>query len=48
MQECDWVACLRPPSPPESTNLVLLDWQGEVLPFGGEARFKDFKISSYP
>ena len=42
MQECDWVACLRPPSPPESTNLVLLDWQGEVLPFGGEARFKDF------
>ncbi len=25
--------------PPEGTNLILLDWQGEVVPFGGFARY---------
>ena len=34
---CDWVACLKPPSPPSFTNLRLTDWDGEPVMFGGEA-----------
>ena len=36
---CDWVACLRPPSPPASTNLRLTGWDGQPIPFGGSAEF---------
>lgn len=38
-QDCDWVQCLRPPSPPRSTNLEVTDWLGEPLAFGEKARY---------
>ena len=37
--ECDWVSCLRPPEPPQESNLRLTDWFGETVPFGGSARY---------
>ena len=36
---CDWVACLRPPLPPFSTNLQVTGWLGEPIPFGDEAHY---------
>ena len=38
-EECDWVACLRPPEPPQGKNLRLTGWFGETVPFDGEARY---------
>ena len=39
LPECDWIACLRPPLPPSSTNLRITDWDGRPIPFGGTARY---------
>lgn len=36
---CDWVACLKPPTPPSSTNLRVTGWDGAPVPFGGEAQY---------
>lgn len=33
------MACLRPPIPPASTNLVLTDWNQQPIPFGGTAMY---------
>ena len=37
--DCDWVACLDPPQPPEYTNLRVTDWFGEPIQFGEKVRF---------
>ena len=37
--ECKWVACLKPPTPPASTNLQVTDWFGDPIPFGEQIRF---------
>ena len=39
LDECDWVACLKPPQPPASRNLRVSDWDGEPIPFGQQVRF---------
>ena len=39
LDECEWVACLRPPTPPKETNLRSTDWDGEPIEFGGETIF---------
>ena len=36
---CDWVACLRPPLPPASTNLRVTHWFGDPVPFGEDVMF---------
>ena len=36
---CDWVACLKPPVPPASTNLRVTDWFYEPIPFGEKIRY---------
>ena len=36
---CDWVACLKPPVPPASTNLRVTDWFYEPIPFGEQIRY---------
>lgn len=36
---CDWVACLRPPLPPASTNLRVTHWFGDPIPFGEDIMF---------
>ena len=37
--ECDWVACLKPPNPPASTNLRVTDWHGQPVLFGDMVHF---------
>ena len=37
--ECDWVACLEPPHPPDFANLRVTDWFGEPIKFGELVRF---------
>ena len=37
--ECDWVACLKPPTPPLSSNLRVTHWNGEPISFGEKVRF---------
>ena len=39
LDPCDWVACLKPPTPPLSTNLRVSDWFGAPIQFGDEIRF---------
>merc|ERR1719445_600072 len=39
LPECDWIACLKPPLPPPSTNLRITDWDSKPIPFGGTARY---------
>ena len=39
LDECVWVACLKPPIPPDYTNLINTDWDGEPIPFDSEAYF---------
>lgn len=39
IKECDWVACLRPPEPPQSANLILTGWDNQPVPFGGTAKY---------
>ena len=36
---CDWVACLRPPLPPEYTHLRVTGWFGDPIQFGDRAKF---------
>ena len=36
---CDWVACLKPPLPPASTNLRVTDWDGKPIAFGDIIRY---------
>ena len=36
---CDWVACLKPPLPPVSTNLRVTDWDEKPIPFGDSIRY---------
>ena len=36
---CDWVACLKPPTPPRSTNLRVTDWDGLPIKFGNNVHF---------
>ena len=36
---CDWVACLKPPLPPVSTNLRVTDWDGTPIAFGASIRY---------
>ena len=36
---CDWVACLKPPLPPASTNLRVTDWDGKPIAFGDIVRY---------
>ena len=48
---CDWVACLKPPTPPSSTNLRVTDWFGDPIPFGDEISFvcrKGYKFEEDP
>ena len=37
--ECDWVECLKPPTPPASTNLRVTDWDSKPIPFGDPVRY---------
>ena len=37
--ECDWVGCLKPATPPLSSNLKVSDWDGQPIQFGGTARY---------
>ena len=37
LEECVWVACLKPPAPPNSTNLRITDWDKNPIEFGGDA-----------
>ena len=39
LHPCDWVACLKPPTPPQSTHLRVSDWFGDPIPFGQPVRF---------
>ena len=39
LAECDWVACLKPPTPPRSTNLRVTDWDGLPIKFGDKVHF---------
>ena len=39
LDPCDWVACLKPPTPPKSTHLRVSDWFGDPIPFGDQIRF---------
>lgn len=39
LDECVWVACLKPPLPPAHTNLLNTDWDGQPIPFGSLANF---------
>jgi hypothetical protein len=39
LAECDWVACLKPPTPPASTNLRVTDWDGAPIKFGDMVHF---------
>lgn len=34
LEDCDWVACLKPPTPPASTGLRVTDWDGAPIPYG--------------
>ena len=36
---CDWVACLKPPRPPASTNLRITDWDGDPIAFGDSVHY---------
>ena len=38
LDPCDWVACLKPPKPPKSTNLRLTGWGGGPIPFGEKVK----------
>ena len=39
LSPCDWVACLKPPQPPASTNLRVSDWFGDPIEFGSQIRY---------
>ena len=39
MDQCDWVACLKPPTPPKFTNLRVTGWDGRVIKFGEKVHF---------
>ena len=39
LDPCDWVACLKPPTPPLSTHLRVSDWFGDPIAFGEQVRF---------
>ena len=39
LDECKWVACLKPPIPPGYANLVNTDWNGEPIAFGDKTHF---------
>ena len=39
LDQCDWVACLKPPSPPAFTNLRVTDWDGLPIKFGDDVHF---------
>ena len=39
LEPCDWVACLKPPQPPRTSNLRVSDWDGAPIAFGGTARY---------
>ena len=47
LDPCDWVACLKPPNPPKSTNLRVTGWDGGPIPFGEKVNFgeKDCRLS---
>ena len=36
---CDWVQCLKPPTPPPATHLRVTDWSGDPIEFGEQIRF---------
>ena len=36
---CDWVACLQPPRPPDSTHLRVNHWDGQPVDFGDPVHF---------
>ena len=39
LEKCDWVSCLKPPTPPASTHLRVTDWDGLPIPFGDKVHF---------
>ena len=39
LETCNWVACLKPPTPPLSTHLRVTDWDGQPIEFGGDVHF---------
>ena len=39
LASCDWIACLKPPTPPPSTNLRVTHWDGQPVPFGEDVHF---------
>ena len=36
---CDWVACLKPPTPPAHTHLFVNNWFGDTIAFGDQISF---------
>ena len=39
LDKCEWVACLRPPTPPKDRNLRSTDWDGNPIEFGDTTKF---------
>ena len=39
LDPCDWVACLKPPTPPPSTHLRVSEWFGAPIQFDDQIRF---------
>ena len=39
LKECEWVACLKPPTPPAWSNLRINDWDGKPVAFGDLAHY---------
>ena len=39
LDECVWVACLKPPTPPDYANLVNTDWDEKPISSGDKAHF---------
>ena len=37
--DCDWIECLKPPTPPPSRNLRVTDWDSQPIAFGDPVRF---------
>ena len=37
--DCDWVQCLKPPTPPVSAHLRVNNWDGKPIEFGDTVEF---------
>lgn len=51
LDPCDWVQCLKPPTPPHWTNLRITDWDGLPIPFGDRITYvceKGYRFENDP